>query len=101
MSNFPADPVWNALGHRLRSSLDALRHVDLYGEDEGGDEEDEFSTDDLDSELTADDGDEDDGEVLQAKVADAQVIYRNPDHEHSSDGSLAPRTSRTPGRKHN
>jgi hypothetical protein len=97
MSNFPQDPVWQALGQRLRSSLDALRHLDLYGEEDEDEDEDELRAEEMEGALDEDD----DEDELHAEAAEVQVIYRNPDHELTPDAVLAPRVSRTPGRKHN
>ena len=96
MGNFPTEPMWQALGQRLRGSLDALRKMDLQNEmelDEDDPEEDDYDDDDPDSDL--------DDDVIEAA---AEVIYRNPTHEDVPRRPSMfpwPRTSKAPGGKQN
>ncbi len=88
MSNFPTDPMWQALGQRLRTSLDALRQMDLENELDPEDGEDDALDDDFDDEFDT------------AEEDPAQVIYRSPGHDDAPKRmSLFPRPSRVPGKQ--
>lgn len=68
MSNFPQDSLWQPLQQRLRTSLEALRAMDLRAQPGLDDDED----------LEGDAGDEED-----AAAEERQVLYSNEEHDLS------------------
>jgi hypothetical protein len=91
LSNFPQDPMWQALGQRLRGSLDSLRKLDLENDLDRFD--DDLDDDDLDDDLD----DDDDEEIAEDP---SQVIYKNPEHDDPIPRqSLFPRLSKTPAKQ--